>query len=127
MLDLIPPTEQVSEQRRYPYQELASNKFTQSIFVLTQRLPHMLTSLTCVLGYLAAIPEGGGVLGKKAMATLTHMSTGGLLYVNSVFTIHVGGTRCVTSNADEIDLIDLIPPLIALIDLIDLTPPLDRI
>ena len=83
----------------------------------------MLTSLTCVLGYLAAIPEGGGVLGKKAMATLTHMSTGGLLYVNSVFTIHVGGTRCVTSNADEIDLIDLIPPLIALIDLIDLTPP----
>lgn len=46
--DLIPPTEQVSEQRRYPYQELAANKFTQSIFVLTQRLPHMLTSLTCV-------------------------------------------------------------------------------
>jgi hypothetical protein len=67
---------QVSEARRGPYQELAANKFTQTIFLLTQRLPHMLTSLACVLGYLAAIPEGGGVLGKKAMATLTHMSTG---------------------------------------------------
>tara|TARA_B100000795_G_scaffold93367_1_gene68323 strand:- start:17 stop:634 length:618 start_codon:yes stop_codon:yes gene_type:complete len=58
--DLIPPTEQVTEARRQPYQELAANRFTQSIFLLTQRLPHMLTSLTCVLGYLAAIPEGDG-------------------------------------------------------------------
>ena len=48
-----------------------------------------------VLGYLAAIPEGGGVLGKKAMATLTHMSTGGRLYENAV--LHAIN-RCVTTQ-----------------------------
>jgi len=93
--DLIPPTEQATEARRQPYQELAANRFTQSIFVLTQRLPHMLTSLTSVLGYLAAVPEGDGILGKRCMATLTHMSTGGLTYERAV--LHAV-ERCVTTQ-----------------------------
>ena len=93
--DLIPPTEQVTVMRRQPYEELAANRFTQAIFLLTQRLPHMLTSLTSVLGYLAAVPEGGGIVGKRCMATLTHMSTGGLQYERAVLK---SISRCVTSQ-----------------------------
>ena len=48
-----------------------------------------------VLGYLAAVPEGGGIVGKRCMATLTHMSTGGLQYERAVLK---SISRCVTSQ-----------------------------
>ena len=82
--NLIPPTEQVRDDTRQPYEELAANKFTQTLFLVTQRVPHMISSLTCVLGYLAGIPEGHGIIGKRAMATLTHMSTGGAAFESAV-------------------------------------------
>jgi hypothetical protein len=82
--NLIPPTEQVTVDSRAPYEELAANRFTQTVFLLTQRVPDMISSLACVLGYLAGIPEGHGIIGKRAMATLTHMSTGGATFEAAV-------------------------------------------
>ena len=75
--DLIPPIAMQDKEARAGYEQLAVDKFMQTMILLVQRVPLMVGSFTRILGYLAGVPDSNSILGRAAMSTLTHLASGG--------------------------------------------------